>query len=156
MRLYVLRHAEAADRAPTDAARELTALGIEQAQTVGAFCKRHGVKPNLILTSPFRRAVQTATLAAAALGLTPQTAGFLASGMDPENALMELGAYKQFASVMIVGHQPDLGMLVTALLGLPDAESLPVGKASLTCLEVAQLAPGAASLQFFLPVKLMG
>lgn len=156
MRLYLLRHAEASDRAPSDAARELTALGIEQAQTVGAFCKKHGIKPNLILTSPFRRAAQTAQLVAAALGQMPQNAGFLASGMDPENALMELGAYQQFASVMIVGHQPDLGMLATRLLGLQSDEVLPVDKASLICLEVERLAIGGASLQFFLPVKLMG
>ena len=70
MHLYLLRHAEAADRAPSDAARELTALGSEQAQTVGIFCKKHGIKPNLILTSPFRRAAQTADLVAAKLGLT--------------------------------------------------------------------------------------
>ncbi len=156
MRLYLLRHAEAADRAPSDAARELTPLGIEQAQTVGAFCKRHSLKPNLILTSPFRRAVQTAQLVAAPLGLTAQTAAFLASGMDPENALMELGAYQQFAAVMIVGHQPDLGLLATRLLGLRNDETLPVDKASLICLETNRLALGAASLHFFLPVKLMG
>ena len=156
MHLHLLRHAEAVERAPTDAARELTALGIEQAQTVGGFCKRHGLKPSLILTSPFRRALQTAQLVAAPLGLTAQTTAFLASGMDPENALMELGAYKQFASVMIVGHQPDLGMLATALLGLRDAETLSISKASLTSLEVTGLAPGGASLLFSLPVKLMG
>lgn len=155
MTLYLLRHAEASDRAPTDAARELTALGSEQAQTVGAFCKKRGIKPNLVLTSPFKRAVQTASLAAASLGLTPQTAPFLTSGMDTENALFELTAYKQFASVMIVGHQPDLGQLAATLLGTrPDA--LPVDKASLICLEIERLAPDGASLQFFLPVKLMG
>ncbi len=155
MTLYLLRHAEASDRAPSDAARELTALGSEQAQNVGAFCKRRGIKPSLVLTSPFKRAVQTASLAAAPLGLTPQTTPFLASGMTTEDALFELTAYKQFASVMIVGHQPDLGQLAATLLGLrPDA--LPVDKASLICLEVERLAPGGASLQFFLPVKLMG
>ena len=154
MRLYLLRHAEAVDRAPTDAARELTALGSEQAQNVGAFCKRRGIKPNLVLTSPFKRAVQTASLVAAPLGLTPQTAPFLASGMNTEDALFELTAYKQFALVMIVGHQPDLGQLAATLLGLhPDA--LPVDKASLLCLEVERPAPGGASLRFFLPVELM-
>ena len=156
MLLYLLRHAEAVDRAPSDAARELTALGLEQAQTVGAFCKRRGLKPNLILSSPLRRASRTADLVAAVLGLTAQPAPFLASGMDPENALMELGAYKQFAAVMIVGHQPDLGLLATRLLALPNADAFPVGKASLACLEVTRLAPGGAALCFCLPVKLMG
>ena len=76
--------------------------------------------------------------------------------MDAEDALMELGAYRQFAAVMLVSHQPDLGMLATKLLGLPNADSLSVGKASLTCLDVARLASGGAALSFCLPVKLMG
>lgn len=156
MQLYLLRHAEASDRAPTDAARELTALGSEQAQTVGTFCKRHGLKFNLVLTSPFRRTMQTAHVVAAALGLTAQPAGFLASGMDPENALMELGAFQQFASVMLVGHQPDLGQLAATLLGLRNDAALSVGKASLIGLEVERLTFGGAHLRFSLPVNLMG
>ena len=155
MRLYLLRHAEAVDRAPSDAARELTSQGLAQARTVGAFCQRHALKPDLILTSPFRRAAQTAELAAAALGQPTQIAPFLASGMDPATALDELRAYQRFAAVMLVGHQPDLGMLATTLLGLPDDEALPVSKASLICLQVNRLLPGGAQLEFFLPVTLM-
>lgn len=154
MKLYVLRHAEAVDHAPTDAARELTARGLEQARAVGTFCQRHGLTPELVLTSPYRRAVQTAELFAAAFGQTPQQASFLASGMRDSTALNELRAYKRFDSVVIVGHQPDLGDLIAVLLGLPASENFPVGKASLTCLEVERLAPGGASLRFFLPSKL--
>ena len=156
MRLYLLRHAEAVDQAPSDAARELTAQGLEQARTVGAFCQRHALKPDLVLTSPFRRAVQTAEPVADALGQSPQTVAFLASGMTPATALSELRAYQRFTSVMLVGHQPDLGVLAATLLGLQNADALPVGKAALTCLEVARLGTGGAHLRFFLPVKLMG
>ncbi len=155
MRLYLLRHAEAVDHALTDAARELTVRGLEQARTVGAFCLKHALKPDLILTSPYRRAVQTAELVAAALGQPAQTVPFLASGMAPETALDELSAYQRFASVMLVGHQPDLGMLIATLLGLRNDAAFPVSKASLTCLEVERLVLSGASLQFFLPVKLM-
>lgn len=155
MRLYLLRHAEAVDHARTDAARELTALGLEQARTVGAFCVKHALRPDLILTSPYRRAVQTAELAAAALGQGSQTVPFLTSGMTPETALVELRAYERFASVLLVGHQPDLGELTASLLGLHNDAALPVGQASLACLEVERLAPGGAHLRFFLPVRLM-
>ena len=155
MRLYLLRHAEAVDRAPTDAARELTEKGLAQARTVGAFCLRHRLKPELVLTSPYRRTMQTADLVAAALGETAQPAPFLASGMSAQTALDELRAYQPFASVMLVGHQPDLGRLAGTLLALPNADAMSVGKASLTCLEVDRLAPGGGRLAFFLPVKLM-
>lgn len=155
MRLYLLRHADAVDQAPTDAARELTARGLAQARTVGAFCVQRALRPDLVLTSPYRRAVQTAELAAAALGQGSQTVPFLASGMTPETALDELRAYQRFTSLLLVGHQPDLGLLAAALLGLRNDAALPVGKASLTCLEGDRLTPGSARLRFFLPVEMM-
>ena len=155
MKLYVLRHAEAVDNAPTDSARELTPRGLEQARAVGTFCQRHDLRPDVILTSPFRRAVQTAELCAAAVERVVQQELFLASGMGPASALAELRAYERFSSVMVVGHQPDLGLLVGVLLGLRNADGFPVGKASLSCLEVESLAPGGATLRFALPAQLM-
>lgn len=156
MHLSLLRHAEAVDNAPTDSARELTPHGLEQARRVGAFCQRHGLAPDLILTSPYRRAVQTAELTAAALGQFPQSAPFLTSGMHPATALRELSAYVRLGGVLVVGHQPDFGDLIALLLGLPDAGNFPVGKASLTSLDVRRFAPGGASLRFMLPVECMG
>ena len=61
MLLYLLRHAEAVPRnGSDDAARELTEKGIAQAKKVGRFCQSHDILPALILTSPLRRAEQTA------------------------------------------------------------------------------------------------
>ena len=154
MTLYLLRHAEAEDRAPTDAARQLTPHGLDQARHVAAFCLRHDLRPDLILTSPFRRTIQTAELVAAVFGQTPQPAPFLASGMHPADALDELRAYDRFDSVLLVGHQPDLGLLIAALLGLESDDNLAVGKAALTGLEVNQLSPGGGTLRFFLPAHL--
>ena len=71
--------------------------------------------------------------------------------MHPADALDELRAYDRLDSLFLVGHQPDLGLLIAALLGLQSDENLAVGKASLTCLEVNQLSPGNGSLRFFLP-----
>ena len=155
MNLYLLRHAEAVDHADGDAARELTPRGLEQARQVGVFCHRHDLTPELILSSPYRRAAQTAGLLAAPFSQTVQTAPFLASGMHPATALTELRAYARLQSLFLVGHQPDLGLLATTLLGLTNSENLSLGKASLLCLKLGHLAPGGASLKFFLPSRLM-
>ena len=85
----------------------------------------------------------------------PQTEAFLASGVEPEAAMTELQAFGWAQSLMIVGHQPDLGLLATALLGLTDAGILAVGKATLIGLRVERLAPYGASLEFVVPVALM-
>ena len=157
MRLYLLRHADAAEIRTSDAARELTPKGIGQAKTVAQFCARKQVRPVLILTSPYRRTVQTAEIVAEALHLEggPQAEEFLASGMEPETALSELQAFGWAQSLLVVGHQPDLGLLASSLLGLPDAGGLPVSKAMLICLQVERLAPYAARLEFAVPVAMM-
>ena len=158
MKLFILRHAEAVDDAPSDAVRRLTPRGVEQARTVGRFCARVGIVPELILHSPFVRAEQTARAFAEACppdAPPMQPAPFAASGMRAETGLRELRAYERFGSVMLVGHQPDLGLLVSSLLGLQDAGNLPIGKASLIGLEIRWLAPGGGSLGFYAPVERM-
>jgi phosphohistidine phosphatase SixA len=64
MKLYLLRHATAEDAAASDAARELTRDGREEARIAGQALVALGVKPDHILTSPLVRARQTADLVA--------------------------------------------------------------------------------------------
>jgi phosphohistidine phosphatase SixA len=71
--------------------------------------------------------------------------------MDPQEALAEL-ASARFESLMLVGHQPDLGTLAALVLGLANPEALRVRKSLLIGLEISG---GRGALQFFLPVKLM-
>ena len=75
--------------------------------------------------------------------------------MEPETALAELQAFGWAQSLLVVGHQPDLGVLAAALLGLSDAGGLSVTKATLLCLRVERLAPYGASLEFAVPVEMM-
>lgn len=153
-RLYILRHADAEYVAESDAARALTPTGIAQCEVVARFCVRKGIQPSLILTSPFRRTRETARIVAT--GLEPTEiieAAFLRSGMDPFTGMERLAEYTRFDDLMIVGHQPDLGELAAVLLGFPHA--LDLHKASLTLLHLRQFAPGAATLGFSTPVKLM-
>ena len=87
--------------------------------------------------------------------MTVKTENFLASGMTPEAAFAGLQTYGWAESVLLVGHQPNLGQLAASLLGLNDAGGMEVGKATLIGLEVSRLAPYAGSLAFFLPVEMM-
>ena len=156
MYLYLLRHADAEEIRTSDAERALTAKGFEQAEAVGRFCRRSAVRPDYILTSPFRRAQQTADAVAAALDTPGVVEKFLASGMDTSTALQGLRTYLGCQSVLIVGHQPDLGELIALLLGLDSQLSFSVPKASLIALDVRTLGRAGASLIFALPPRLMG
>lgn len=156
MLLYLLRHAEAVDIADSDADRTLTTKGIAQARKVGKFCQKNEFVPSIILTSPLKRAEQTARIVAKEV----QSAEFiinpaLASGMQPETAMEELKSYARFPSLMLVGHEPDFSLLAAHLLGLPLHDSLRLRKASLTAIKMNAMRPGAGVLQFTLPPKLM-
>ena len=159
MRLFLLRHAEAEDHAVSgDEARCLTERGQDQARTVGRFCERTGIEPQLILHSPFVRTRETARAVSEAWpagSITLQSEPFAASGMEPELALKELRAYERFDQVMLVGHQPDISLLAASLLGLRNPENVTVDKACLIGIVVHSLAPRGGTLVFHVPQTLM-
>jgi phosphohistidine phosphatase len=140
MDLYLLRHADANTVAATDDARPLSEKGISQAKKVGRFCKEHSLKPDLILTSPVRRAAETAEIVADILKGELMTEKWLACGMQPEAALEELRGYERLAA---------------HLLGLSDNEQIGIRKASLTHFELGAFVFGGARLCFSLPCRLM-
>ncbi len=155
MQLYILRHANADTEAATDAARELSEKGREQAKKVAQFCTRHGIRPEVIFASPLVRAQQTAKPVAKELGVEITTARWLACGATPEGILSELSALKDAAAVMLVGHEPDLGELIAHLLGAGVGGCINVRKASLTLVEVLIFRKAGGRLEFSVPVKVM-
>jgi len=155
MLLYLLRHADADTPAASDDARALSEKGQVQARKVARFCEAHDMQLPLVLSSPLRRAHETAQPVAEALGADLLIAPWLASGMHPQTALEELRAHRALGSVILVGHEPDFSLLAAHLLGLPTNNAIHIRKASLTLLDLAVFRPGAASLLFSLPCKLM-
>ncbi|MBX9743222.1 MAG: phosphohistidine phosphatase SixA [Chthoniobacterales bacterium] len=157
MKLIILRHAEAEAKEGVDYERKLTLHGREQAIRVGKFCNDQYFRPDLILTSPVVRACETAELFVAQFEdeITLMEQPWIACGMTPEIALKELSAYKRVGSLLLVGHEPDLGWLIATLLGIPHAEGVEVKKASLTCIHVEKIAAGAGTLEFFIPYELL-
>ena len=164
MQLFLLRHAEAEADAPRDAKRALTEKGSKQAESVGKFCFAHGLIPDVILSSPLTRAEETARLVAGEIRLPSlfKIAEFLGAGMSPERAfsglrecmidLMKREKYSEKASIMLVGHEPDLSNLTGALIGSP-AGSVHFGKATLMGMTLQELKPGSGTIEFLIPVK---
>ena len=155
MLLYLLRHADADTVAPSDDARFLSEKGLIQAKKVGRFCEAHELHLSLMLTSPIRRAHETAQIVAGQLRTELVIAPWLACGMSPQTAIEELRAYRAQGSVMLVGHEPDFGTLAAHLLGLPSSGNLRIKKGSLTLLACEALARGTARLEWTLPTRMM-
>ena len=156
MIVYFLRHAEAEPDARRDFDRELTVKGLEQAEKAGKFFARNGLLPDLIITSPVVRARQTARIVAQRLGdIDLVEEPWLACGMRPETCLRELGNYANKPAVLVVGHEPDFSQAIASLIGLHDPGNLHVRKASLTAISMPTIAPGAATMEFLVPARLM-
>lgn len=118
MELYIIRHAEAEypEIGAPDKGRSLTINGRRQAEELGRFFSRLELKPEIILTSPYVRTVETAQAISAISEIeVVQKEEWLVSGMAPGEALDELKVYSEFSSVILIGHQPDLGNLIQQL-----------------------------------------
>jgi phosphohistidine phosphatase len=164
MQLFLLRHAEAEPEAANDEMRVLTPKGSKQAESIGKFCLKHGLVPEIILSSPLTRAEETARLVAQELGLSKlvQIAEFLRAGMTAERAfsglreflvgLVKREKYPEKANIMLVGHEPDFSSLAGALIGA-GAQSVHLRKATLMGVTLQELKPGAGTIEFIVPVK---
>lgn len=110
--IWLLRHAEAEEGLP-DSERPLTERGREQAIAAGRALANMDVPVDACVTSPKVRALETAALACAALGLDPVEDGRLAGGpFDPREVVEGRGEH-----VLLVGHDPDFSLAVNRLTG---------------------------------------
>jgi phosphohistidine phosphatase len=154
--VYIMRHGIAAEPAPemSDADRALTAEGVRKTERVAVGLQRIGVKPDVILSSPLRRAEETARLVTdvlrpnASIELFPPLAG----GFAVEDVVKGLRPHRQARELLLVGHQPDLGHLASYLLtGSANLAPLPFKKAGVAAIELSALPPRSAGLlQWFL------
>ena len=121
LELLLIRHgkAEGHGHPEGDGARALIEKGHRQARMVGDFLVAHDLVPGLVLTSPLVRARQTAEGFCSAAGIDPPVIeSWLACGMEPEEALRELAAYRDSVErIAIVGHEPDFSELAEAITG---------------------------------------
>ena len=163
MRIYILRHGIAADhgdpRYPRDSERPLTPEGRRKMRPIARALDKLEVKPDVILTSPFVRAHQTADITTTVLRLKNRLhiCQHLASGGDAKRLIAEINKrYSDAGSVMLVGHEPDLSELASLLIsGKPNGAHLEIKKGGLCVLETEQLCAGkCATLLWLAPPRL--
>ncbi len=141
MILYIVRHAIAEDVATSgrDADRALTSDGIARMRRAADGLRALEVELDLLLTSPYRRAVETAEIVAASLGsVETRVLPELAAGADIPVLLGALRPHRHLQALGLVGHQPDLGCLASQVMtGSPHSCPLSLKKGGVACLEIA-------------------
>ena len=147
MIVYIVRHGIAASKADpdnsSDSARPLTGEGIQKTREVAEGLKRLKVFPDLVLTSPWLRARQTAEIVADVLDSSGriQEMEELSGDRSVDDALQGLARYRSHDSVMLVGHQPLLGELTSYLLSLSRGMQMDLRKSGVCVIEVERIPP---------------
>jgi phosphohistidine phosphatase len=143
MKLYLVRHAIAEDvtEHEDDSLRPLTEKGREKMHRIADALKELGVQPDLIVSSPYVRASQTAVVLAKELKYKEELAysDFLMPIAEPNDMIGEINEKFSVDELMLVGHEPNLSSLVSVLLAGNADLSISLKKGGVCCLSVDDL-----------------
>ncbi len=161
MELYIVRHGIAVVRedpnCPADPERFLTNEGIEKTRQVAKGVAEVATVPDLMLTSPYLRAVQTAELFAAAVEYSRQKirkSDLLLPGAEPLQLFRELAKDKNLSTVFVFGHAPHLDDLIATAIGTKHHISS-LKKAGVALVELKRLVPPSGELVWLATPRLL-
>jgi phosphohistidine phosphatase len=163
MTLYILRHGLAAEKDPAvyprDSERPLTAKGERKLRDVGGAMKALKLSFDRILSSPYVRARRTAEIVAAILHQRKKLE--FGDVLKPSGTSTEVVQFLKTlspapASVLLVGHEPNLSQLICFLLTGEPLSFVVMKKGGLCKLSIESLQAGrCATLEWLLTPKQM-
>ena len=150
--LYFMRHGEAGSHsaAADDDERRLSPSGIEVLRAAAPIWKRLNLRPDLVISSPLPRALETAELLMAGLELAdpPIVDVRLSPGATWGDFARAMAAQPDVRRVMFVGHEPDLSQAACLLTG---ASAIRLRKGSIACIEFPGVPePGSGEMAWLL------
>ena len=161
MQLYIVRHGIAIDReepkCPPDPERYLTEEGVDKTKQAAAGLAAIGVTADLLFTSPYVRAAQTAQIFAAALDYPKQKirqSDLLLPGAEPSLLFRELVKERQASSVFLFGHAPQLDDIIATALG-SKRHLTALKKAGVALIELKRISPPLGVLVWLATPKIL-
>jgi len=151
-----MRHAPAEDRDrfPDDSLRPLSTQGRRKMARIARGIAALGIRPDVILSSPYARAVQTAESLKRALDLKKKQlvlCAHLAPGGNVDALISEVKGLYSLPTVLLVGHEPDMSELISVLITGSTSGGVTLKKGGMCCLDVTDLGLGlCASLEWLL------
>ena len=145
MRIYLVRHSNAVELSTEDfeddSQRPLTEKGCEKMESITSALKALGVQPDLIVSSPYVRARQTAEI--------------LAKGLKHKSEI-EINEKYLVAELVLVGHEPSLSNLIGTLTAGNPEMALTLKKGGVCCLLADDLrVQRKATLEWLLTPKIL-
>ena len=162
MLIYLLRHGIAEDGGDglRDAERALTEEGWKKLRKAADAWRRIVEPPQVVFSSPLRRAKETAAVLVEALGIAPELR--IEDALVPSApaavamSLLEAEQHSGTTSVAVVGHEPHLGYLLGLLLTGHPRLPIPLKKGMLVAVETESAASLIAGLRFALTQRAAG
>ncbi len=139
MDIIFVRHATSEPRREDDRSRELTDKGRTESRATGMALRTLEAEPELILTSPYPRARQTAEELSAVLEDIPvEEVEFLAPARNYRGLCERVRELvgQRASRVVCVGHAPSLDEMVAQLIGGDDDLGLHINKAGAACVRL--------------------
>ena len=125
--LYLVRHGKAAPRKKKepDLQRNLSKIGIREAQAMSDRLQEHGMLPEVIVSSPAKRAIDTAQIFAETFGSDPariivKEELYQGEAEGIEDVILSLDDV--CSSAMLIGHAPALSAFAQEFLRAPASE----------------------------------
>jgi phosphohistidine phosphatase len=147
--IFLLRHGIAAEPgAPgikTDAERPLIPKGEQRLRAAAAAMEKMGLSFDVIISSPFLRAKQTAEIVAKILKLEKKLtiSNDLVPGGNPQALIRQLNDFKPAPeNILLVGHEPHLSRLIALLSSGGTTATIEMKKGGLCKLETEELECG--------------
>lgn len=135
MDLFILRHGKAGQSSDRqhDSDRTLTGDGKDEIKKVARWMKSKKYRFDGIATSPLKRAHETAVIVVRLLGEEDRLTIWdeLAPGGNPDKVFYRASQYGEEATVLIVGHEPALSMLISRIISGDDNASIVLSKGGL-------------------------
>jgi phosphohistidine phosphatase len=158
MILYFLRHASAGERLinpKKDEKRALDKEGIDQCGYVGRALAALDVHVDVVVSSPLKRAAQTASLVGNELGFEGKLQ--MDNGLRPLAGIADfrklLEKYARQEAIMVVGHNPNLSQFLGMMISDSGCEaSLELKKGAVAKVEMRR---SSGTLQWCLTPKLV-
>ena len=145
MNLYILRHASAGTRRANpvvDVKRPLDKEGKQQCLLVGSFLSALNVQFDRVVSSPLKRALQTASLVGTETGYDGKID--VSEALSPQATVQKfqelVRSLDTYENVLVVGHNPNIAIFLGSLIA-PGRTSIRMRKGAVARVDCARL-PG--------------
>jgi phosphohistidine phosphatase len=146
MDLFVLRHGEAGKTIPSgssDFKRPLTVAGEKEIVIISKALRKMGVRLDVILTSPLKRARQTADIVAKEFKAQNKLRQVRELAPEGNKSILyqSLTSFKEGTSLLLVGHNPYLSELVSEVVTNDSSVRLDLKKGGIVRIRIIAAAP---------------